>query len=211
MHVRVKICGITRREDALAAVVAGADALGFMFYERSPRAVTVPAAAAICRALPPFVAKVGVFVDAAEAFIRETASECCLDTLQFHGRETPEFCGRFALPVIKAFRIGGPESLASLRDYATAAWLLDSFVPGQLGGTGARFNWALAAQAAQFGRPILLAGGLTPENVAEAIRQARPYAVDVSSGVESAPGRKDPAKISAFVAAAKKANPSPGA
>lgn len=205
MNVRVKICGITRREDALAAVVAGADALGFLFYERSPRAVTVTHAAAICRTLPPFIARVGVFVDATEDFIRETARECRLDTLQFHGRETPEFCGRFALPVIKGFRISGPESLAGLRDYATAAWLLDSFVPGQLGGTGARFNWALAAQTAQYGRPILLAGGLTPENVVEAIRQARPYAVDVSSGVESAPGRKDPAKIGAFVSAAKKA------
>ncbi len=207
MNVRVKICGITRREDALAAVAAGADALGFMFYAPSPRAMTVSAAAEICRLLPPFVAKVGVFVDATEEFIRETARECRLDTLQFHGRETPEFCGRFALPVIKAFRVRGPESLTGLREYPTAAWLLDSFVPGQPGGTGARFNWALAAQAAQYGRPILLAGGLTPGNVAEAIRQTQPYAVDVSSGVESAPGRKDLAKVGAFVAAVRQAMP----
>lgn len=204
MSVRIKICGITNVEDARAAVAAGADALGFMFYERSPRCVSPHAAAAIVRALPPSVARVGVFVNAGEAEVRRVAVESGVDTLQFHGEETPEFCRRFApLKVWKAFRIQGAESLAALRDYDTDAWLLDSFVPGQLGGTGAMFNWELAVEAKKFGRPIILAGGLTPANVAEAVRQVRPFAVDVSSGVESALGRKDPQKLRDFIAAAK--------
>lgn len=204
MSVRIKICGITNVEDARAAVAAGADALGFMFYERSPRCVSPHAAAEIVRAVPPFVARVGVFVNASEAEVRRAVAESGVDTVQFHGDETPEFCRRFApLKVYKAFRIQSAASLAGLREYDTDAWLLDSFVPGQLGGTGARFNWELAVEAKKFGRPIILAGGLTPENVAEAVRQVRPYAVDVSSGVESAPGRKDPQKLKDFIAAAK--------
>jgi phosphoribosylanthranilate isomerase len=205
MNVRVKICGITRREDALAAVASGADALGFMFYEPSSRHVTVDQAAAICRDLPPLVTRVGVFVNAPADFVRAAAATCGLGAIQLHGDESPEFCRQFALPVIKAFRVSGPESLAALAAYGFAAWLLDSFVPGQLGGTGACFNWSLAAKAAERGRPILLAGGLTPENVADAVRQVRPYAVDVSSGVESAPGLKDPTKIRALIRAAKAA------
>lgn len=210
MHVRVKICGITSLEDARAAVTAGADALGFMFYTPSPRCVDADTAAAICRALPPWVTRVGVFVDAAEEFIREIVSRCGLGALQFHGQETPEFCRRFVLPVVKAFRIRDPDSLAALPAYDTAAWLLDSFVSGQWGGTGATFNWDLAAAAAHLGRPVILAGGLTPENVAGALRRVRPYGVDVSSGVESAPSRKDAGKLQAFIAAVRAADAGAG-
>ncbi len=202
-NVRVKICGITSLEDALAAVDAGADALGFVFHRASPRFVTAAQAFAITSSLPAFVAKVGLFVDAGEAFVHETAGICGLDTLQFHGEESPEFCRRFALKVIKAFRIRDEGSLAALKAYGRETCLLDSYVPDKLGGTGERFNWALAANASQFAPRIILAGGLTSANVADAVKQVRPYAVDVSSGVESSPGRKDPAKVMAFVRAAK--------
>jgi len=204
MALRIKICGITHAADARAAVEAGADALGFMFYEPSPRHITPAAAADIIRELPPFVAKVGVFVDAAEEFIREVIARCGLDTLQLHGSESPEFCGRFAgLKVVKAFRLVDLDSLHPLPTYLTHAWLLDSYVPGKPGGTGARFNWNLAIEANKLGRPIILAGGLTPQNIAEAVRQVRPFGVDVSSGVEAAPGRKDPHKVRDFIAAAR--------
>ena len=204
MGVRIKICGITNLPDALAAVEEGAHALGFMFYEESPRFVTPPAAAEIIRALPPFVAKVGVFVNAERDRVVRTIAECGLDTLQFHGDETPESCLGFGLKTIKAFRIRDAASLQALGAFSTDAWLLDSYVPGKLGGTGARFNWQLAAEASRDGRGrVVLAGGLTPENVAEAIRQARPYGVDVSSGVESAPGRKDAVKMRDFITAAQ--------
>lgn len=206
MSVRVKICGITSIEDAVAAVNAGADALGFMFYERSPRRISMDMAAAIKNALPPFVVKVGVFADATENVVR-SAALCGLNALQFHGNETPDFLKRFSpITTIKAFRIQNPGSLAMLPTYNTSSWLLDSYTPAQLGGTGTTFNWDLAIQARKFGRPIILAGGLTPENVAEAVRKVRPYAVDVSSGVEFAPGKKDPAKIAAFIQAARSAN-----
>jgi phosphoribosylanthranilate isomerase len=203
MSVRVKICGVTRLEDAEAAVAAGADALGFMFYERSTRRVTLAEAAAICRQLPPLVSKVGVFVDAAIEVIEDAVARCGLDAVQLHGAESPAFCGRLARPVIKAVRVRGPETLAELEAYATAAWLLDAYVPGQPGGTGATFDWGLATQAVALGRPVILAGGLTATNVAAAVRQVRPYAVDVSSGVEREPGRKEAAAMRAFVQAAK--------
>jgi phosphoribosylanthranilate isomerase len=207
VSVRVKICGITNLDDALAAVDAGADALGFMFYETSPRNVSARVAADIIRQLPPFVAKVGVFVNATEETIRTTVAECGLDTLQLHGDGTPEFCQKFSpLKVYKAFRIQNLESLQPLPRYPTDAWLLDSFVPDKLGGSGAQFNWDLAVEAKKLGRPIILAGGLTPENVADAVRKVRPYAVDVSSGVESSPGKKDHAKIRDFIAAARAAS-----
>ncbi len=200
MRTKVKICGITRLPDALAAVEAGADALGFMFFEGSKRNLTPTAAAQIIRALPPFVAKVGVFVNASADTVRATVAECGLDTLQFHGEETPEFCRQFApLKVVKAFRIQNAESLKPLPDYAVDAWLLDSYVPGQRGGTGEKFNWELAAQAKELGRPVILAGGLTPENVADAVQQVWPFGVDVSSGVESAPGQKDAGPVRRFV------------
>jgi len=205
MPVRVKICGVARVSDALAAVEAGADAVGLMFYEASPRFVTHATAAKVVQALPPFVAKVGVFVNPSEADVRLAITECGIDTLQFHGDEPPEFCRQFGLKTIKAFRIQNADSLKALSAYSSETWLLDSFVPGQPGGTGATFNWRLAAEAVRQNRPVLLAGGLTPQNVAEAVRQVRPYGVDVSTGVESAPGKKDAAKVGAFVHAAKQA------
>src|ERR1043166_5559670 len=176
--VKVKICGITNIPDALAACEAGADALGFMMWERSPRAVSVEAAAAIVRALPPFVIKVGVFVDAPTDLVYRGIGECSLNVLQFHGDESPEYCVQFGLMSMKAFRIRDARSLESLPSYKTDAWLLDAHSPGKPGGTGERFDWALAAQARELGRPIFLAGGLTPENVAEAVQAVRPYAVD---------------------------------
>lgn len=204
MPVRVKICGITSLEDATVAVEAGADALGFMFYPPSPRAVTVDKVRRIVEALPPFVAKVGVFVNAEEAQVRLTIREAGLDTVQLHGKETPEFCrGLSPVPVIKAFRMEGPASLGCLDAYRGHAWLLDSYVAGVFGGTGQTFNWDLACEAVRRGGRVILAGGLTADNVARAVAAVSPYGVDVSSGVESEPGRKDPEKVRRFVAAAK--------
>jgi len=203
MIVRVKICGITRAEDALAAADAGADALGFMLYKSSPRCVTPAQAGAIIRTLPPFVARVGVFVNPTKTEVRAAIAGCGIDTLQFHGEESPEFCRQFGLRVIKAFRVRDAESLKPPANFSTETWLLDSFVAGQHGGTGAVFNWDLAAQAVKQGGRVILAGGLTPENAADAVRRVRPYALDVSSGVEFAPGRKDATKVRAFIAAVK--------
>ena len=205
MRLRIKICGITNVADAIAAVDAGADALGFMFYERSKRYVTPDAVAEIVEQLPPFVMRVGVFVDPSVEMVNETASTCGITALQFHGNESPEFCGQFGLPVIKAFRIADKNSIDALPQYQTSAWLLDSDVPGQLGGTGEKFDWSLAQRATKLGRPVILAGGLTPENVAMAVREVRPYGVDVSSGVEVLPGRKDLQKVKAFIHAAREA------
>lgn len=202
MGVKIKICGITNRADAWAALDAGADALGFVLCADSPRRVSFAEVAAITQDLPPFVSRVGVFVNATDEFILR-ASACGLDTLQFHGHETSTFCAQFALKTIKAFRIKDASSLEAMAAYSTQAWLLDSYVPGKDGGTGATFNWEIAALAVQQCRRIILAGGLKPENVAAAVQQVRPYAVDVSSGVEMKPGKKDPAKIRDFIAAAR--------
>ncbi len=203
MPVKVKICGITNFADAMAAVEAGADALGFVFYDQSPRSVSVEAAAILIRQLPPFIMKVGVFVNAPEDLVVSAIRECGLNLLQFHGEESPEYCLQFGLMSMKAFRIRDATSLQALLDYHTDAWLLDAYAPDKPGGTGETFNWDLALEAQGWGRPIFLAGGLTPENVAEAVRRAQPYGVDVSSGVEAAPGRKDPDKVKAFIQAAK--------
>jgi phosphoribosylanthranilate isomerase len=207
MSVVVKICGITNVTDALAAAAAGADALGFVFYEPSPRYIAVSTAAPISRGLPPALVKVGVFVNASEETVVTAIRECGLSLLQFHGDEPPDYCLQFGVMSMKAFRIRDRDSLRALPAYRTDAWLLDAFTPGQPGGTGANFNWDLAVEARALGRPIFLAGGLTPENVADAVCRVRPYGVDVSSGVESAPGKKDPAKLRAFVRAAKGATP----
>jgi phosphoribosylanthranilate isomerase len=206
MSVKVKICGITNVADGLAAVEAGADMIGLMFYERSPRNITLATAAEIARVLPPFVVKVGVFVNPGEDIVMRAIGDCGVSLLQFHGEETPEFCTQFGVMSMKAFRVRGPETLAELPKYQTDAWLLDAYSPDTYGGTGAEFNWDLALEAAQFGRPIFLAGGLTPENVAEAVRRVQPFGVDVSSGVESAPGKKAHAKVRAFIEAVKQAS-----
>jgi phosphoribosylanthranilate isomerase len=203
MSVRVKICGITNAPDALVAVEAGADALGFMFYESSPRHISIQQAAEVIRELPPLIMKVGVFVDAGEDTVMRAIGDCGLTMLQFHGQEAPEYCTQFGLMNMKAFRMRDAESLAALQNYPTDAWLLDAFVADKLGGTGEKFNWELAIEAKKLGRPIFLAGGLTPGNVAEAVRTVHPFAVDVSSGVEASPGKKDHAKVRDFIAAAK--------
>jgi len=199
--VRVKVCGITNLEDALSAAAAGVDALGFVFYRPSPRYIPPQEARLICQKLPPFVFCVGVFVDAEFEFVRETVAECRLDAVQFHGEESPEYCRKAAeyTKVIKAFRIREAADLVQLSDYGMVrAFLLDAFVPGKPGGTGQSFDWRLARQAKTYG-PIILAGGIRPENVREAILAAEPYAVDVSSGVELSPGKKDLVKLRELV------------
>jgi phosphoribosylanthranilate isomerase len=213
MSFLVKICGITRLEDAVAATTLGADALGFMFYERSSRRIDIAAAAEICRELPPGIRRVGVFVDAELDFIESAIEACGLNWAQLHGVETPEFCGKVkekGVEVVKAFRMADESSLELLERYRTDYWLLDSHVAGALGGTGQAFNWTLARKARRLGGRILLAGGLTPENVGEAVRQSAAGGVDVSSGVESAPGRKDKAKMTAFIGAARSVVPPEG-
>jgi len=207
VRTRVKICGITNVEDAVAAVEAGADALGFMFYAESKRNITFECAASIIRMLPPFVAKTGVFVDASEEFIRSAIETTGIDTLQLHGNETPEFCRQLSPKnLIKAFRVRDVESLRDCLPYRDHAWLLDSYVVGAQGGTGVAFNWDVAVEATKLSRMVILAGGLKTETVAAAVRKVRPYAVDVSSGVEVAPGKKDHAKIRRFVEAVAEAS-----
>ena len=196
--VRVKICGIKRLEDALAAVDAGADAIGLNFWRPGRRYIAPEIARVIARALPPFVTRVGVFADEDAETIRKIAELCGLDALQLHGSESPEFCRQFDRPVIKGVKVGGPQSIEGLARYSVAAFLLDAHVPGEMGGTGRAFEWGLAVRAKEAG-PVILSGGLTPENVGEAIRAATPYAVDAATGVETG-GQKDPAKIRAFVA-----------
>lgn len=200
--VKVKICGITNLEDALQASACGADALGFVFYDKSPRCVTPEAAQAIIAALPPFVTTVGLFVNEAPGRIREIADFCGLDVIQLHGDETPTECEFAPRRTIKALRVKDAASLGGHGDYRVAALLLDAWVKDAYGGTGHSFNWALAAEVARQ-RPVILAGGLTAENVAAAVAAVAPYAVDVSSGVEAAPGTKDPDKVAAFIATAK--------
>lgn len=201
--VRSKICGITRIEDALAAVEAGADALGFVFYAKSPRAVTVQQARAIIAALPPFVTTVGLFVNASRCELGEILDAVPLDLLQFHGDETLADCEGWHRPYIKAVRVkAGDDIAAACHAYPSASGiLLDTYVEGVPGGTGEAFDWSLIPQ--DLNKSIILAGGLTPDNVAGAIARVRPYAVDVSGGVEQGKGIKDHAKIRAFVQAVR--------
>lgn len=203
MAVRVKICGITRVEDLHAACAAGADALGFVFYAKSPRHVTADAAAALLRELPPFVQAVGLFVNADPAFVEAVLQAAPLDLLQFHGDETPAECARYGRPFIKAVRVNrDTDLLKCAADFVAArGLLLDAFVPGVPGGTGERFDWGLIPPGLP--RPIVLSGGLDPGNVAEAVRSVRPWAVDVSSGVEAAKGIKDARKLAQFISRAK--------
>ena len=197
--IKIKICGITNLEDALLAAELGADALGFIFYSQSPRKVAPETAREIIAQLPPFVVSVGVFVDEAAAVVQELAARVGLDWVQLHGQESPEYCRNLGRKVIKGFRIKDEDSLRLLADYqgAAQALLLDTYKQGQVGGTGTAFDWRLAREAKKYGW-IILAGGLTPENVSRAIAIALPAAVDTASGTEAAPGRKDPAKLRAF-------------
>jgi phosphoribosylanthranilate isomerase len=205
MAVRVKICGITRSEDLHAACQAGADALGFVFYAKSPRNIEIVQAVRLVQALPPFVQSVGLFVNADPAFVRQVLNAVPLDLLQFHGDETPEYCRQFDRPYLKAVRVRpGIDLLKYAPDFADArALLLDAYVPGVPGGTGERFDWSLIP--AGLPKPIVLSGGLNADNVGEAASAVRPWAVDVSSGVEAAPGIKDADKVTAFIMNAKHA------
>lgn len=205
MRTRVKICGITRVEDALAAAQAGADAIGLVFESKSPRYVDLKQAADIARALPPYITVVGLFVDAAPETVHEALRRVGLDLLQFHGNETPEYCCAFPKPYVKAIRMTPDVHLhAKERRYRDAAGLLlDAHSPAAAGGTGETFDWGHIP--ADLEKPLILAGGLTPVNVTEALRRVRPYAVDVSSGVESAKGIKDRNKIAAFIEAVRSA------
>jgi phosphoribosylanthranilate isomerase len=206
VSVRIKICGITNVADATAAVEAGAHALGFMFFENSKRNISFSAAATIIRELPPTVSKVGVFVNATKDFIQRAVEETGINTLQLHGEETPEFCSRFEpLTVVKAFRIRDLGSLQECLRYQGHPWLLDSYVDGSHGGTGVAFDWDVAIEAVKLNPRVILAGGLKVETVADAVRKVRPFGVDVSSGVELSPGRKDHARLRAFISAARTA------
>lgn len=203
MRTRIKICGITRVEDARAAVELGADAIGLVFYAPSPRCVEVEDARAIIAAIPPFVTVVGLFVDPAADHVAAVLRACALNLLQFHGDEAPDFCGTFRLPYIKAARVRADADLVQYLSPYTAArgWLLDAYHDRLYGGTGASFDWELIPR--DLARPVILSGGLTPENVGAAVRRVRPWAVDVSSGVEAAKGIKDAAKIAAFITGVK--------
>ena len=199
--VRSKICGITRIEDALAAAEAGADAIGLVIYAKSPRAVSIQQARDIVAALPAFVTTVGLFVNASRGELNEILGAVALDLLQFHGDETPADCESFHRPYIKALRVQSGDDIALLAaPYASARGiLLDTFVSGVPGGTGAAFDWSLVPH--DLSQPVILAGGLSADNVQAAIKQVRPYAVDVSGGVEASKGIKDAAKIRAFMQA----------
>ena len=201
-----KICGITRPEDALAAARAGAHAIGVVFYAPSPRHVTPRRAAEILRALPPFITTVALFVDAEQEEVRAALAEAPTALLQFHGSETPAFCRRFGRPYVKAVRMkAGVDLLQYAREYHDAkALLLDNYVEGLHGGSGSAFDWSLIPRGLPL--PVILSGGLTPENVMDAVRRVRPSAVDVSSGVESAKGVKDTAKIAAFIKGVRNAD-----
>jgi len=198
VRTRVKICGITRAQDARAAAEAGADAIGLVFYPPSPRFVTIEQAHSLRLGLAPFVSAVALFVNPSREDVERVIAGVRPDALQFHGEEAPEFCGSFGVPYVKACRMGeGVDLLEYLRPFSGAVgWLADTLVEGY-GGAGTRFDWSLVP--AQRPKPLILSGGLTPGNVGEAIRQVRPWAVDVSSGVEAAKGVKDPVKIAAFI------------
>jgi phosphoribosylanthranilate isomerase len=207
VRTRIKICGITRTQDARAAAQAGADAIGLVFYPPSPRYLSTERAAEIRDALPPFVQTVALFVNPDAPQVAQVLQRVRPAMLQFHGEETPEFCAQFGMPFVKACRVRpGVDALEYLRPYSrAAAWLFDSHVP-EYGGIGESFDWSLLPAAGRLERSVILSGGLSRENVAEAIRRVRPWGVDVSSGVESAKGVKDGAKIAAFIAEVRNAD-----
>ncbi len=199
---RVKVCGITNSEDAFCAVQLGATALGFVFYEKSPRFVTPSEAGKIIKQIPPFVTKVGVFVNAEADYLREARGVAGFDVYQFHGDETPEFCAAFGEDYIKAVRVKDASSLDAVELYDTDAFLFDAYSPDAYGGTGENFSWDVLSRRKLGDKFVILSGGLTPENVRDAIQAVNPYAVDVSSGVESSPGIKDHLKLKRFMEAA---------
>lgn len=210
-RIRVKICGITRPEDAQAAAYAGADAIGLVFYPGSARAVDTLQARAIVTALPPFVTTVGLFVDAEPAAVRAVLAAVALDNLQFHGSEAPDYCAAFGRPYIKAVAMGAAADAADVADHArryasATGLLLDSHGGGKVGGTGQVFDWDQIPTT--INKPLILAGGLNPVNVGEALVRVRPYGVDVSSGVESAKGIKDAHLIAAFMRSIEQHAPS---
>lgn len=203
MRVRVKICGITNRDDAQTAIDCGADALGFVFFQKSPRYVSCDDAASIIKKIPPFIQTVGVFVNETPEEMEKIVLRTGIDAIQLHGDEPPSMCS-LSRRVIKAVRVKNLASLDPLIDYQgkVSAFLLDTYTPDVFGGTGVIFNWDIATEAKQFGK-IILAGGLTPDNVEEAVRRVNPYGIDVSSGVESRKGKKDPSKVKLFIQKAK--------
>lgn len=201
--MKVKICGITNLEDALAAVEYGADALGFVFAPESPRFVPADAVRKIVSALPPFVTTVGVFTAGDEKTIRDAVVACGIDLIQFHGPFSRDLLHAFSTRAIQVVRVSGEESLSGMEGSSARAFLLDTFHRELPGGSGLSFNWDVAVQAKQFGR-IILAGGLTPENVEDAVTRVGPFGVDVSSGVEMRKGKKDLAKVKRFIEAAKR-------
>lgn len=198
--VRIKICGITNAGDALAAAELGADALGFVFTE-SPRRVSPGQAARISAELSS-ITKVGVFVNEDADVVRDIAEKCGLDTLQFHGSETPEYCRLFGSQAVKAFRVKDTVNLSELARYGAGPFVLDTYIEGTVGGTGRAYDWDLAAEASASYR-IILSGGLNPDNVRQAIAKVKPYAVDVSSGIEDSPGRKNIKTLKAFISAVR--------
>lgn len=203
--MRVKICGITNKEDALNAVHLGADAIGFIFYKNSPRYVTPEIVEEISMFLPPFVYVVGVFVNQSEDEINEISTRCKLNLIQLHGEETPNFCLKMPRRVIKAFRISEEEDIQSIVAYqgAVSAMLLDAKVKNMAGGTGRTFDWGLALKAQEYHMPLILSGGINAGNVKKAVTLVNPYAIDLSSGVESEPGIKDYSKMQELISIVK--------
>src|SRR3989338_7241461 len=199
---KIKICGITNSEDALAAVKYGADALGFVFYKKSPRYVEISKAHEIISHLPAFIPTVGVFVNETFENIQKTVDECGIGIVQLHGDEDEKFCSKFRTKIIKSVKVSDEKSIEKIKEYKVSAFLLDAFSEEIPGGTGKTFNWDLAVRAKKYGR-IILAGGVNPENVKDAILKVNPYAVDVSSGVESKPGKKDYEKMRRFIEAVR--------
>jgi len=198
--IKVKICGITNLEDALAALFSGANALGFVFYKKSPRYISPLKARNISRILPKKISRVGVFVDEDARTVKKLARFCGLDMLQFHGRETPAYCRKFkGYKVIKAFLVKKELDLAKISEYKGCAWLFDTYTKGSSGGTGKKFNWNLLRNAVKMKHPVFLSGGLTARNVGRAIKLLKPDWVDASSALESMPGKKDHKKIKRFI------------
>ena len=198
LQIKVKICGMTQLKDALFAVEQGVDAVGFIFYKKSPRAVTMKTVREIITKLPPLVDTVGVFVNESAERLNKIADYCGLDLVQLHGEESPAFCRKIHRRVIKAFRVKDLQSIKQLEKFSVSGFLLDTFSDDLHGGTGKTFDWNLALPAKKMG-PVILAGGLTPRNILQAVRQVRPYGVDVCSGVEKSPGIKDLEKVRAFL------------